>query len=86
VLESIDKSDLVIFLGKPCTGKTKMMDIVKEISDSILLNPLVKEIYISKIFPKAYNNAYLFSEVEVFSKVQFYSKNLLNISLSYYLL
>ena len=69
----MDKSDLVIFVGKPCTGKTRMMELVKEVSDQILSNNIIKEIYISKIFPKAYNNQYLFEEVELYSKVQFYS-------------
>jgi len=81
-MEIIDSSDFVIFLGKPCTGKSRMLDIITEVSNQFITNPSIKEIYYSKIFPKAYNKGYLFSEVEVHSKVQFYSNNLIFKSIS----
>jgi len=51
-----------------------MIELILELSEILKHNPLMKEIYLSKIFPKAYSNQFLFTEMEKFSKIQVYSK------------
>lgn len=63
----------MIFLGNSLTGKSRMIELVIELSQRLKDNPLVKEIFLTKIYPKAYNNDFLFTETDKFSKLQFYS-------------
>ena len=49
------------------------MELIIEISNLLKDNPLVYEIFMAKLFPKAYDSKYLFTETENYSKIQFYS-------------
>ena len=56
-----------------------MIELIIELSQRLKDNPLVKEIFLTKIYPKAYNNDFLFTETDKFSKIQFYSNIRFNI-------
>lgn len=75
ILSSIEEKDSYIFTGPFLSGKTMALETISKVS--MILNernqnenPLVKYV---KIFPKAYDANYIFSEIERFSQLQLYS-------------
>ena len=80
ILSVIDYKDFYLFVGPPMSGKSYAMEVIKKISiDMNKLNPGENPLMqIVKIFPKAFDSLFLFSENERFSSIQFYNNYFYN--------
>lgn len=76
ILSSIEEKDSYIFTGPCLSGKSQAMVITEKVTQilnnqNIYENPLMKYI---KIFPKSFSPMYIFSDVDRYSQLQFFSK------------
>jgi hypothetical protein len=75
ILSSVEEKDSYILTGPSLSGKSQALKITEKITQILnnqnsFENPLIKSI---RVFPKAFDSVYLFSEVDRFSQIQFFS-------------
>ena len=76
ILSSVEEKDSYILTGPCLSGKSQALVITEKVTEilnnqNIYENPLLKYI---KIFPKSFDPTYIFSEVDRYSQLQFFSK------------
>jgi len=75
-LDLLPQQDFFLFLGPSISGKSSCISDTFEIQNQLHIEYPDDHFSVSniKVFPKAYDKHFLFSEVEKHSNLQFYSK------------
>lgn len=75
ILSSVEEKDSYILTGPSLSGKSQALVITEKVTQilnnqNVYENPLIKYI---RIFPKSFDPTYIFSDVDRYSQLQFFS-------------